>query len=110
MQVRILGIAPIVEVYGEQGEFRYEKPLFWVYYPELRPLLARHTVFIPGNDREVLSWADIFDRRCFSSVIIKEQNRRDSRIQDYLSGMDQLPEAKQIEEALFNFEQDLWSY
>lgn len=110
LQVRILGIAPIINVYGEQGEFRYEKPLFWIYYPELRPLLAKQTVFMPGNDREVLSWADIFDMRYFSSVIVKEQNRRDTRIKDYLSGLDQLLEAKQIEETLFNFEQDLWSY
>ena len=41
MRVRILGIAPLQEVFDESGNFRYEKPMFWVHFPSLRQVLAR---------------------------------------------------------------------
>ena len=39
--VRILGIAPLKEEYDDNGNFKYERPLFWAYYPQCRELLAR---------------------------------------------------------------------
>ena len=47
---RILGIAPIIEERDEEGNFRFEKPLFWVYYPAARPLLARHKAITHGEN------------------------------------------------------------
>ncbi len=110
MQVRILGIAPLKDVNDDNGNFRYEQPMFWVYYPNIRELLARHNVFNPGNDASNITWEDLMERRFFSSYIMKESNVYDRRLQDYLSGVDLLLEADKIKNELFNFEQDLWSY
>jgi gliding motility associated protien GldN len=107
---RIIGIAPIIEVYDENGEYRGDKVMFWAYYPELRPILARHEVFNGGNDGVRLSWDDLFEMRYFGSYIIKESNVYDRRIQDYATGLDALYEAERIKNQIIDFEQDLWSY
>ncbi len=65
LRVRILGIAPLMDVLNDRGEFRNEKPLFWAYYPELRHYLAREEVFTIGNDAGLNSWEDLFERRFF---------------------------------------------
>ena len=110
MQVRILGIAPLIDVKDDNGNFRYEKPMFWVYYPEAREILARERVYNYGNDTSPMTWEDIFEMRFFSSYIYKESNVFDRRLQEYLSGVDLLLEAEKIKQEIFNFEHDLWSY
>jgi gliding motility associated protien GldN len=110
MQVRILGIAPMIDVKDENGNFRYEKPMFWVYYPEARKILSRESVFNPGNDASPNTWEDLMEMRFFASYISKESNVLNRRLQDYLSGVDLLLEADKIKREIFNFEHDLWSY
>ena len=110
MQVRILGIAPLIDVKDDNGNFKYEKAMFWVYYPDAREMLARELVFNPGNDASPNSWEDLFEMRYFSSYIYKESNVYDRRLQEYLSGVDILLEADKIKNEIFNFEHDLWSY
>ena len=110
MNVRILGIAPLIEVNDENGNFRYEKPMFWAYYPEARSLLAKHKIFYPHNDAGLISWEDLFEMRFFASTIFKQSNLQDFQLQHYLSGIDLLFEAEGIKQELFNFEHDLWSY
>ena len=110
MQVRILGIAPLIDVKDDNGNFRYEKPMFWVYYPEAREVLSRERVYNYGNDTSPMTWEDIFEMRFFSSYIYKESNVFDRRLQEYLSGVDLLLEADKIKQEIFNFEHDLWSY
>ncbi len=110
LQVRILGIAPLIDKTDDNGNFLYEKPMFWVYYPAARETLAREQVFNIGNDASAITWEDLMEMRYFSSYIYKESNVRDRRIQDYLSGVDILLEADKIKQEIFNFEHDLWSY
>ena len=110
LQVRILGIAPLIDKTDENGNFLYEKPMFWVYYPEARQILARERVFNIGNDASAITWEDLMEMRYFSSYIFKESNVRDRRIQDYLTGVDILLEADKIKQEIFNYEHDLWSY
>ncbi|MCC6724016.1 MAG: gliding motility protein GldN [Saprospiraceae bacterium] len=110
LQVRILGIAPLIDKTDENGNFLYEKPMFWVYYPEAREILSRERVFNAGNDASPMTWEDLMEMRFFSSYIYKESNVRDRRIQDYLTGIDLLLEADKIKQEIFNFEHDLWSY
>ncbi len=110
MNVRILGIAPMQDVMDDNGNFRFEKPLFWIYFPELRNVIARHEVYIPGNDNQVISWDDLFEMRYFASTIYNEGNVYGRRIKDYAEGLDRLLEADKIKQELFNFEHDLWSY
>ncbi len=110
LQVRILGIAPLIDVKDENGNFKYEKPMFWVYYPEAREILSRERVFNVGNDASPMTWEDLFEMRFFSSYIYKESNVKDRRLMDYLTGVDLLLEADKIKQEIFNFEHDLWSY
>jgi gliding motility associated protien GldN len=110
MKVRLLGIAPLQEVTGEDGSFRYEKPLFWIHYPSAREALAKETVFTTGNEAARMTWEDLFEMRLFSSYISKEGNVRNNRLQDLYSGVDLLLESDKIKQEVFNFEHDLWEY
>ncbi len=110
LNVRILGIAPLKEEYDDQGNFLYELPMFWIYYPDARELFAKEKTFNPNNDSETMTWHDIFEMRFFSSYIYKESNVYDRRIQDYLQGVDLLLESEKIRMEIFNYEHDLWEF
>jgi gliding motility associated protien GldN len=111
MDVRILGIAPIIDRLDENGNFLNSGPMFWAYYPELREILARHESFNTQNDASRLSWEDVFEARFFASYIIKESNVYDRRIKDYKENpMDMLLESDKLKDQIFHFEHDLWSY
>lgn len=112
LNVRILGIAPLKEEFDDQGNLKFEKPLFWVYYPDCRELLARHKVFNPNNDGAQMSWEDLMEMRYFSSYIYKMSNVYDYRLQDFqgLSGVDLLLESDKLKMEIFNFENNLWAY
>ncbi|MCO5231288.1 MAG: gliding motility protein GldN [Chitinophagales bacterium] len=111
MQVRILGIAPIMDDYSEEGVFRGTKALFWIFMPNLRNVLVKTEAFNPFPDGVRLTWDDIFTLRLFSSVIYKEDNVRDERVKDiWEDPIDQLYESERIKEKIFNFEHDLWEF
>ena len=110
LKVRILGIAPIIDKYDENDNFLFDRPMFWIYYPECRELFSRHRVFNAANDAALVSWEDLFAMRFFSSYIFKESNVYDRRLQDYVSGVDLLLEGEKIKAEIFNFEHDLWEY
>lgn len=111
MDVRILGILVVTSKKTESGEDAGgDKPLFWVYFPEIRPVLANNDVYMRHNDAERRSFDDIFWKRMFSSYIIKESNVYDRYIMDYAMGIDGLLEAEKIKENIFEFEHDFWHY
>jgi gliding motility associated protien GldN len=116
LKVRILGISPLHEtVDPTTGELKYELPLFWIYYPEVREAFAKETVVSDYNDMFPMTWYDLFENRMFSSYIFKTTNVLDLRLADKFDKsldpyMDILLESERIKEELFNFEQDLWSY
>lgn len=111
MDVRILGIAPIIDRKDDKGNALNSGPLFWTYYPELREPLARQEAFNNHNDAARMSWEDVFEARMFSSYITKESNVYDRRIKDYKSDpMAILLESDKIKDGIFHFEHDLWTY
>lgn len=111
MVVRIIAIAPIMEMYDDNDNKRGDLALFWAYYPSFRESLGGYEVFNPYNDAQRLTWEDLFEIRYFSSTVYKEGNVRDMRIKDYMAeGVDVLMEAKAIERKIFEYEHDLWSY
>ena len=101
---------PLIEELDEAGNFKYERPLFWAAYNQLRPVLAKERVFNSQNDAAHTSWEDLMEMRYFASTIIKASNVHDRKIEDYLTGVDALLEAEKIKQEIFNFEHDLWSY
>lgn len=111
MQVRIIGIAPMVESQSEhENAPAFEIPLFWINYEEARPWLAQNSIVQFGNDHSQMSWEDLFAMRRFSSHIYKENDMLGRRLQDYTSGEDLLIQGEKIEQKIQNFEQDVWSY
>lgn len=113
MDVRIIGIAPLVYDVDESGSIRagnVKKPLFWVYYPEARKLFANAESFNRQNDSERRSFDDIFQKRLFASYIYKESNVYDRRVEDYAQGMHALLESEKIKNEITNFEHDMWEY
>ena len=84
--------------------------MYWIYYPDLRPILARYEVFNPKNDAVRLSWEDVFEARLFTSFITYESNVHDRFVAAYATGVDALLESDRIKQEMFEFEHDLWTY
>ncbi len=110
MEVRIIGIAPMREVRGEDGELRGYAPVFWLYYPELRYVLANAAALNARNEGERLSYDDILSKRLFASAVTAESNVYGRTLPDHLDGVDALLEAERIKQALFEQEHDLWNH
>jgi gliding motility associated protien GldN len=110
MQVRIMGIAPVMEYYDSKGTYLGDMTMYWVYYPDLRNILAKEEVFNPKNDWQRISWDDLFTMRMFASYIYKESNVYDRQINEYASGTDALLESDRIKGSILEMENDLWEY
>ena len=114
---RILGIAPVMNVYTAQtNQYVGTTELFWVYYPDMRPIFSKYDVYNGKNYGARMSWEDLFESRMFYGRIIKSSidNPYDRFIDQYPGlkdkGILQLLEGENIKEKIFNYEQDLWSY
>lgn len=109
--VRILGIAPMIPDIKD-GVDRGFKPLFWLYYPDCREFFAsdKAMVYNPFNDAQRRTFEDLFQKRYFSSYIVKEDNAFDRTIQAYAKGQSAIAESERIQQELFNLEHDLWHY
>jgi gliding motility associated protien GldN len=111
LDVRIIGICPIVEKKTETGESTgADKALFWIYFPEARPVFANQEVYMRHNDAERRTFEDIFWKRMFSSYVRKETNVYDRPIITYKVGIDALLESDRIKEDIFKFEHDLFHF
>ena len=108
---RIIGICPIAkQVVSGKSQPR---PLFWIYYPDLRPTLVKWEVYNPKNFAQRMSWEELFENRFFSSYVIKSTINNPS--DKYLNALIKDPlfrllEGQNIKEKIFNYEQDLWQY
>ncbi len=108
--VRILGIAPMMEDFDIDGNSVGFRPLFWLYYPECRYVFANSEVYNMFNDAQRRTFEDLFQKRYFSSYIVKEDNAFNRQIVSYARGLDALAESERIQQELFNIEHDIWNY
>ena len=108
--IRIIGIAPMIEDYDRDGDSMGYATLFWLYYPECRYVFANADIFNLFNDAQRRTYEDLFQKRYFSSYIVKHSNVYDRSIGEFARGMDALAESERIKEELFNLEHDLWHY
>ena len=108
--IRIIGLAPLIEVKDDNGNVVAENELFWLYYPECRYVFANAECYNYANDAQRRTFEEIFQKRYFSSYIIKETNVFDRSISDYAEGLDALLESERIKDELFTIEHDLWHY
>jgi len=101
MDVRIIGIKPMAEVEGPDGNPTLQD-LFWIYFPEARYVFANSEVFNRKNDAERRTYDDVFWKRQFESTIIKTSNVYDRQISEY--------KTEKIQNEMFNYEHDLWHF
>lgn len=106
LEVRIIGIGSYEYVEDKEAY----RELFWVYFPSCRNIFAKSIVFNTRNDNEYRTFDEMFWKRDFSSVIVKESNVYDRYIIQYEKGINALLEAEDIKTDLFNWEHDLWHY
>jgi gliding motility associated protien GldN len=112
MEVRIIGILPIINKIADDGSIAGQQGLFWIYFPEARYVFANQEVYSSDvNDGSRLTFEDYFRKRMFSSYIYQETNVYNNRILDsYVKGVDRLLEARKVEEEIGNFEHDMWQF
>ena len=108
--VRIIGIAPMKEDYDDEGVKRGYKTLFWLYFPECRYVFANATAYNFQNDSQRRTFEELFQKRMFTSYIVKESNVYDRSIGSYARNIDALLESERIKDELFTIEHDLWHY
>ena len=113
--VRIIGIAPCKTQYGlDKKTERGVTPLFWIYYPDLRPTLAKYEVYNSKNmGMNKMTCEELFESRMFSSYIIK--STLDNPLNKYIRTVIKDPilallEGENIKNKIFDYEQGLWSY
>lgn len=113
---RILGIAPVMPYTLSSGAViaGSDRPLWWIYYPDARPVFAKNEVYNPKNFAARMSWEDLFESRMFSSYIVKSSY--DNPFNVDLSAvypnntLFRLLEGERIKDKIFNYEQSLWAY
>ena len=113
---RILGIAPVKRVITSSGVDLGDTELFWVYYPDMRPIFAKYEVYNGKNYGARMSWEELFESRMFYGRIIK--STLDNPYDQYLNqqrglkdnSIFQLMEGENIKGKIFDYEQNLWSY
>lgn len=114
LQVRVVGICPIRLYYRDEDanhETILRRKIFWVKFPEIRPLLAKNEALNSFNGARSLSFDDVFISRKFDSYVVKEENVYNNRsIEQYAMGEYAAKESERIKNNIFNFEQDLWEY
>lgn len=111
MDVRILGLCPMKEKQDPStGEVVGYLPLFWVYFPQCRPVFAQAEVYNMKTDAERRSLDDLFWKRMFQSYVHKETNVYDRMVIQYYTGLDALLESERIKSDIFIYEHDLWHF
>lgn len=102
-EARIIGICPVVKAKSDGKQ----TDLFWIYYPELRSILAS-VKLSTTEDTLISTLEDILHFRHFSSCIYKESNVFDRKISDYKTGKEIHEEAEKIEMDILDLEHDIW--
>jgi gliding motility associated protien GldN len=116
MFVRIIGIAPVVPYKLSTGDViaNSERPVWWVYYPDIRKTLSKYDVYNPKNMNAAMTWEELFESRMFSSYIVKStiDNPSDLPLSSIYPNntLFRLLNGEKIKDKIFNYEQSLWSY
>lgn len=92
-----------------------EKPeissTFWIYYPEARKYLDNAFAYNILNASQPLTFEELFAKRLFNGIIIKEENIHNRMIAEYEKTPEaQLLEARKISNGIRDFEMELWTY
>lgn len=115
LKYRLLGIAPGAPDVSTLADSSAEKviiPLFWIWFPDVRNILNKHTVFNTKNSSQPITFDKMLNSRRFNSVIYKEENvYEDREVKEYIyeDALRQLLESERIKSEIRDFEQDMWN-
>ncbi len=106
---RIIGIAPMKMVEGNW------QPVFWIYFDEAREILSKKRMLNPLNDASVMTYDDFFNRRMFTSTVIKVTNPGNKTIMEIIGTTDPkdprvIEESEKIQKMMESFQSKMWNY
>lgn len=117
LKYRLLAIAPVapdVQTMGrEDMDTNEQLALFWVWFPDARPVLHEMKVFNSKNSAYPISFDHLLNARRFNSIIFREENIYGNRdVADYVKGnaLFQVIESNKIKDDIRNKELDMWNY
>jgi len=110
LDVRILGIAPVIYSRTPEGQITGLQEVFWLYFPHCRFVFNNYFVYNPKNDAQWMSFDDMFWKRQFNSTIYKQSNTYDRKVESYRAGVDALMESEKITEEIRTLEHDVWHF
>ena len=87
-------------------------PLFWIWFPDAREVLANNLVFNPRNSSQGISFDHLLNSRRFNATIYKEENvYEDRQVNEYIyeDALRQLLESERIKAEIRDFELDMWN-
>jgi hypothetical protein len=59
-QLQIIGVAPVQDVYGDDGSYRGQQPIFWLKYNDAKNTITRYEQIHPDNTVSAHIWSDYF--------------------------------------------------
>lgn len=108
MEVRILGIAPLIDIKSEStGDYIGSAPMYWLYYPDLRNILVNYEVYNPRNDMKRMTWTDYFDGHYFASYVVKTSSNNPT-LTPLPNGLRGLQEGQELVNKIIEREMDMW--
>ena len=118
LKYRILALAPVApdiraKNNDEVSNSNEQLSLFWVWFPDARPILHEMKVFNQKNSANPISYDHILNARRFSSIIYRTENIYGNRdVSQYVKGnaLFQVLESNKIKEEIRNKEIDMWNY
>jgi gliding motility associated protien GldN len=110
MDVRIIGLAPVVYDKAREEMGNPERILFWVYFPQARDVLKNYYAYDTKNTVGGNTFDHVFMSRRFNSVIYKESTLYDRKIEDYRFGADALYESEKVKNDIRTVEHDVWNF
>ncbi len=103
-ETRILGVCPVA-VDNSTGD---TTDLYWIYFPQLRPVLAKENVNSKDVPTKIKSYDDLFFYRYFYGQLSKVSNVHDQSISDYKSPAEASEEALKLDLENIEREHDIW--
>lgn len=118
LKYRLIALAPIapdVQIMGREdiSVSPEQLALFWVYFPDARPVLHHAKVFNQKNSAYPISFDHLLNARRFSSIIYREENIYGDRdVDQYVKGnaLFQVIASDKIKDDIRNKELNMWNY
>ncbi len=115
---RRISLAPLKQTFrkfgdDEEGINLGLLPIFWIPLQNMhvRTVLSQHSSAYQGSNLVLQpSWDYVFISQLYSSYTTKESNIYNREISKYVTGVDALREAEEIEEKVFGIGDDMWEY